>query len=278
MVPSCFPLEQPSPVRGSGPDAIPLPRGHHPRRARVRRPSCCGPPCRRSGWNARSRWSSVAARGAPPPPRRARVRRCSQAQTAACGPMTTGHGRAHRLLQPPAGLQAMPDAMSATVAAAAVRFPHPLTLLVGCVCSSRPSSPTSSPPAGSSAGRIRSPAGASSSPAPTPRSGPAPVGRLPGPGRDPEGMADAAGVIFYVFLVGGAFAVVERTGALGRLVDWLVGDGSPGAASWSFRSPALAFGLGGVLDPDAGGADRLRARCSCCSPGGSASRPRSRWR
>lgn len=38
----------------------------------------------------------------------------------------------------------------------------------------------------------------------------------------PRGAADAASVIFFVFLVGGAFAVVEQTGALTRAVNWLV--------------------------------------------------------
>lgn len=38
----------------------------------------------------------------------------------------------------------------------------------------------------------------------------------------PRGMADAADVIFFVFLVGGAFAVVERTGALTVAFDRLV--------------------------------------------------------
>src|SRR5437763_8994202 len=38
----------------------------------------------------------------------------------------------------------------------------------------------------------------------------------------PKGMADAASVIFFVFLIGGAFTVVDRTGALRGAVDWLV--------------------------------------------------------
>ncbi len=38
----------------------------------------------------------------------------------------------------------------------------------------------------------------------------------------PRGAADAASVIFFVFLVGGAFAVVEKTGALTRAVNWMV--------------------------------------------------------
>jgi uncharacterized ion transporter superfamily protein YfcC len=38
----------------------------------------------------------------------------------------------------------------------------------------------------------------------------------------PKGLADAASVVFLVFLVGGAFAVVEQTGALTGAVGWLV--------------------------------------------------------
>ena len=37
----------------------------------------------------------------------------------------------------------------------------------------------------------------------------------------PKGLVDAASVVFLVFLVGGAFAVVEQTGALGQAVGWL---------------------------------------------------------
>lgn len=38
----------------------------------------------------------------------------------------------------------------------------------------------------------------------------------------PRGLADAGSVVFLVFLAGGAFAVVDATGALRRGVDWLV--------------------------------------------------------
>ena len=38
----------------------------------------------------------------------------------------------------------------------------------------------------------------------------------------PQGMTDAASVIFLVFLVGGAFSVVENTGAFNQGVTWLV--------------------------------------------------------
>src|SRR5207244_11570563 len=63
----------------------------------------------------------------------------------------------------------------------------------------------------------------------------------------PEGMADAASVIFFVFLIGGAFTVVDRTGALRGAVDWLV---RRLARRDALVIPAacLAFALGGVLD------------------------------
>jgi uncharacterized ion transporter superfamily protein YfcC len=51
---------------------------------------------------------------------------------------------------------------------------------------------------------------------------PAPLGPFAAAVALPKGLADAASVIFLVFLVGGAFAVVEQTGALGRAVGWLV--------------------------------------------------------
>src|SRR5262245_3945486 len=38
----------------------------------------------------------------------------------------------------------------------------------------------------------------------------------------PRGMTDAGSVIFLVFLIGGSFAVVDRTGALAGAADWLV--------------------------------------------------------
>jgi uncharacterized ion transporter superfamily protein YfcC len=38
----------------------------------------------------------------------------------------------------------------------------------------------------------------------------------------PKGLAEAGSVVFLVFLVGGAFTVVDETGALRQAVDWLV--------------------------------------------------------
>jgi uncharacterized ion transporter superfamily protein YfcC len=62
----------------------------------------------------------------------------------------------------------------------------------------------------------------------------------------PRGAADAAPVIFLVFLVGGAFAVVEKTGALARsvnsLAQWLGGRGA-----LVIPLMCLLFGAGGAL-------------------------------
>ena len=62
----------------------------------------------------------------------------------------------------------------------------------------------------------------------------------------PRGMIDAASIIFYVFLVGGAFAVVERTGALGQLVNWLVLRVAD-RGLWVIPIVGFAFAWGGIL-------------------------------
>jgi uncharacterized ion transporter superfamily protein YfcC len=62
----------------------------------------------------------------------------------------------------------------------------------------------------------------------------------------PKGMEDAGSIIFYVFLVGGAFAVVERTGALGRLVDGLVARLAD-RGIWAIPIVGFAFAWGGIL-------------------------------
>ena len=127
----------------------------------------------------------------------------------------------------------------------AVRFPHPLTLLVGCLLLA--AILTHLLPAGRferrddpATGRTVVVAG-TYTPAPA-----APVSAFRALVAIPRGMADAAGVIFYVFLVGGAFAVVERTGALARLVDRLVAALS-GKGLLVIPVAGFAFGMGGVL-------------------------------
>src|SRR6266571_5358402 len=63
----------------------------------------------------------------------------------------------------------------------------------------------------------------------------------------PRGLADAAAVIFFVFLIGGAFTVVDETGALRQGVDWLVRRFGH-AETLVVPAASLAFALGGVLD------------------------------
>ena len=129
--------------------------------------------------------------------------------------------------------------------ASTFRFPHPLALLVGCLLLAAVL--THVLPAGQFDRREDAATGRSVVvPGTYHAVEPAPVSAFQGLVAIPRGMADAAGVIFYVFLVGGAFAVVERTGALGRLVDWLVGRLS-GRGLAVIPVAGLAFGMGGVL-------------------------------
>src|SRR5690348_8149447 len=76
---------------------------------------------------------------------------------------------------------------------------------------------------------------------------PQPVGAFQALVAIPRGMVDAAAVIFFVFLIGGAFTVVDETGALRGGVDWLV---RRFGRSETLVIPvaSLAFALGGVLD------------------------------
>jgi uncharacterized ion transporter superfamily protein YfcC len=76
---------------------------------------------------------------------------------------------------------------------------------------------------------------------------PRPVGPLRALVAIPRGMADAAAVIFFVFLIGGAFTVVDETGALRQGVEWLVRRVGHSQAL-VISAAALAFGLGGVLE------------------------------
>jgi uncharacterized ion transporter superfamily protein YfcC len=63
----------------------------------------------------------------------------------------------------------------------------------------------------------------------------------------PKGITEAASVIGLIFLVGGAFAVVERAGTLGRLVGWVVGKlAHRGALVIPIAS--VMFALGGVTE------------------------------
>ena len=127
-----------------------------------------------------------------------------------------------------------------------MKFPHPLTLLCGCVLLAAVASHVLPP---GEYDRRDDPvtarqvvvAGTYHTVAPRP------VGAFQALVAIPRGMADAAAVIFFVFLIGGAFTVVDETGALRQGVDWLV---RRFGHSETLVIPAvsLAFAAGGVLD------------------------------
>jgi uncharacterized ion transporter superfamily protein YfcC len=126
-----------------------------------------------------------------------------------------------------------------------MRFPHPLILLVGCILLAAVLSRVL--PAGEFERRDDPATGRKVVVAGTFHEvAPAPVSAFDAIAAIPRGMADAAGVIFYVFLVGGAFAVVERTGASTRLVGSLVRR-LEGRESLVIPITCLAFGAGGIL-------------------------------
>jgi uncharacterized ion transporter superfamily protein YfcC len=125
------------------------------------------------------------------------------------------------------------------------RFPHPLILLVLCVLVAAVL--TWLLPAGAYERREDPVAERQVVVAGTYRPvPPSPVGPFEALVAIPKGMSDAASVIFYVFLVGGAFAVVERTGALGQLVNWLAAR-LAGQGIWVIPIVGFAFGWGGIL-------------------------------
>jgi len=102
-----------------------------------------------------------------------------------------------------------------------MKFPHPLSLLFVCIAIA--ACLTWILPAGQydrhkdeATGRDVVTAGSYQATVPNPIS---PFGALVA---IPRGMADAGSVIFFVFLIGGAFTVVDKTGALRSLVDVLV--------------------------------------------------------
>ena len=102
-----------------------------------------------------------------------------------------------------------------------MKFPHPLSLLFGCIVLA--AGLTWILPAGQYDRHEDAATGRSVVTAGSYR----PVEANPvGPGAAlvaiPKGMADAGSVIFFVFLIGGAFTVVDKTGALRALVDALV--------------------------------------------------------
>ena len=101
------------------------------------------------------------------------------------------------------------------------RVPHPLVLLTGCVILAAVASHVL--PAGEFDRRDDEATGRSVVVAGTYHEvDPSPVGFFDAIVALPRGMADAAEVIFLVFLIGGAFTVVDETGALRRGVTSMV--------------------------------------------------------
>jgi uncharacterized ion transporter superfamily protein YfcC len=126
-----------------------------------------------------------------------------------------------------------------------LRFPHPLILLVLCVVVA--ATLTWVLPAGEYERRQDPVAGREVVVAGTyHRVAANPVGPFEAVVAIPKGMTDAAAIIFYVFLVGGAFAVVERTGALGQLVNWLA-QRLARRGIWVIPIVGFAFAWGGIL-------------------------------
>jgi uncharacterized ion transporter superfamily protein YfcC len=126
-----------------------------------------------------------------------------------------------------------------------LRFPHPLILLVLCVLTA--AILTWVLPAGEYERKEDPRAGREVVVAGTyHRVPPSPVGPFEAVVAIPKGMSDAASVIFYVFLVGGAFAVVERTGALAHLVNRLVRRLAR-RGIWVIPIAGFAFAWGGIL-------------------------------
>ncbi len=124
-------------------------------------------------------------------------------------------------------------------------FPHPLALMVGCVLVA--ALLTWVLPAGQyqrredpATGRNVVVAGTYATVAPQP------VGPLEAVTAIPKGIVDAASVIALVFLIGGGFTVVERTGTFLRLVNGLVRR-LKGRGLLVIPVASVAFALGGIM-------------------------------
>jgi len=125
-------------------------------------------------------------------------------------------------------------------------FPHPLTLLVACTLLAAAASYII--PAGEYERRDDPATGRRVAIAGTYHRVPQhPVGPFAAVIAIPRGMADAGAVIFFVFLVGGAFAVVDRTGALRWGVERLV-RGLAQRDTLVIPISCVAFAAGGALE------------------------------
>lgn len=126
-----------------------------------------------------------------------------------------------------------------------IRFPHPLALLVGCVLLA--AALTWLLPAGKFERREDPATGRSVVvPGTYSRVEPHRVGPFGAVVAIPQGIVDAASVIGLVFLIGGGFTVVERTGTFGRLVDWLARR-LKGHGIMVIPVASVVFSVGGIM-------------------------------
>ncbi len=125
-------------------------------------------------------------------------------------------------------------------------FPHPLTLLTACIFAAAICSYIL--PAGEYERRDDPVTGRTVVVAGTyHRVEPRHVGPFEALVAIPKGLADAASVVFFVFLVGGAFTVVDETGALRQGVGWLVRR-LANREALVIPIVSLTFALGGALE------------------------------
>jgi uncharacterized ion transporter superfamily protein YfcC len=126
-----------------------------------------------------------------------------------------------------------------------LRFPHPLALLVGCVLLA--AALTWLLPAGRFERREDPVTGRSVAvPGTYARVESDPVGPFQAMVAIPKGIVDAASVIGLVFLIGGGFTVVERTGTFERLVNGLARR-LKGRGILVIPVASVVFSLGGIL-------------------------------
>ena len=127
------------------------------------------------------------------------------------------------------------------------RFPHPLALLVGCIALAAVL--THLLPAGEYERRENAATGRMAVvPGTYHAVAPSPVGLWGTVLSVQLGIVAAASVVAFVFLVGGAFSVVEETGALGRAVDWLTRV-LRDRGSLVIPASSLFFAAGGIVLP-----------------------------
>jgi uncharacterized ion transporter superfamily protein YfcC len=125
------------------------------------------------------------------------------------------------------------------------RFPHPLALLIGCIFLAAaltyilPSGEYQRQEDAQTGRQVVVPGSYHEVP-------PNPVNIWEALVAIPVGMADAGAVIFFVFLTGAAFIVVDETGALRKAVDWLVGK-LHNKDIWVIPIASVIFAAGGVL-------------------------------